>query len=535
MQNNQQNRFSRLTINSIVIVMCAMLWSGVALSVKAAPSSPDKKYSRAERALRDGDYEAAENLFRELLAKNERDNQARLGLSYTLIKQRNLQDAFDHAARVIANDPLSPRAHALLGTALLASGDFKISVEEFRTALSLKGDEALAIAGLGMVAYYENRLGESMKRLRQATVIDPNEPDFVFSLAQAAARSENYKEAADSYERFLAIAPPTDTDRRTRIRGLIDFLRYLGTQNSLYSPGGADHTIVSFSSPDDRPMMLVYLNGEKEPYRFVLDTGSGMSVISDRTAKRLGIKPVARGGLSRAVGGGGRFETVYGFLSSLEIGEARIDRVPVYIRQFYDEKNSVDGYLGLSVITKFLATVDYGAHTFTLTRRSGSSNDIRPLLASELPMHTSGSGFLSGEVRVESVEKPLNFIIDTGASVSVVSQKLFEATNIDSFAQKTKMKIYGAAGVADDVKMLTLPRVTFGAFSRPKIPAAVLDLEPVNETAGFMQDGILGGNFLRYYRVTFDFARAVIQLEPLIPPATPAKGVKTEGTVTEQP
>lgn len=535
MQNNQQNRFSRLMVSSIVIVMCAMwLCSGVALNVKAAPSSPDKKYSRAERALRDGDYEAAENLFRELLTKDARDDQARLGLSYTLIKQRNLQDAFDHAARVIANDPLSPRAHALLGTALLASGDFKISVEEFRTALSLKGDEALAIAGLGMVAYYENHLGESMKRLRQAAFIDPNEPDFVFSLAQAAARSENYKEAADSYERFLAIAPHTDTDRRTRIRGLIDFLRYLGTQNSIYSPGGADHTVVSFASPDDRPMILVYLNEEKEPYRFVLDTGSGMSVISDRTAKRLGIKPVARGGLSRAVGGGGRFEIVYGFLSSLEIGETRIDRVPVYIRQFYDEKNPVDGYLGLSVITKFLTTIDYGAHTFTLTRRSGGINN-RPLLDSELPIHTSGSGFLSGEVRVESVEKPLNFIIDTGASVSVVSQKLFEATDIEGFAQKTKMKIYGAAGVADDVKLLTLPRVTFGAFSRPKISAAVLDLEPVNETAGFMQDGILGGNFLRHYRITFDFARAVIQLEPLVPPAPPNKGVKTEGTVTEQP
>jgi hypothetical protein len=89
--------------------------------------------------------------------------------------------------------------------------------------------------------------------------------------------------------------------------------------------------------------------------------------------------------------------------------------------------------------------------------------------------------------------------------------------------------------VTDDVKMLTLPRIAFGPFSRQKIPAAVLDLEPVNETAGFMQDGILGGNFLRNYRVTFDFARAVIQLEPLQHPAPPVKEIKTEGTITEQP
>ena len=59
--------------------------------------------------------------------------------------------------------------------------------------------------------------------------------------------------------------------------------------------------------------------------RFVLDTGSGMSVISEQTAKRLGIKPIARGGLARAVGGGGKFEIVYGFLDSIEIG-TREDR-----------------------------------------------------------------------------------------------------------------------------------------------------------------------------------------------------------------
>jgi len=51
---------------------------------------------------------------------------------------------------------------------------------------------------------------------------------------------------------------------------------------------------------------------EQGPFRFVLDTGSGMSVISDTTAKRLGLRPIARGGMARAVGGAGRFEIVYG-------------------------------------------------------------------------------------------------------------------------------------------------------------------------------------------------------------------------------
>ena len=114
-----------------------------------------------------------------------------------------LQDAYDHAARVVLTDPLSSRAHALLGSVILASGDFQNSVEEFRTSLSLKDDEALAIAGLGMVDFYENRLDSSIKGLRRAVSLDSTEPDYIFNLGQATARNERYKEAADAYERFL--------------------------------------------------------------------------------------------------------------------------------------------------------------------------------------------------------------------------------------------------------------------------------------------------------------------------------------------
>ena len=50
---------------------------------------------------------------------------------------------------------------------------------------------------------------------------------------------------------------------------------------------------------------------------------------------------------------------------------------------------------------------------------------------------------------------------------------------------------------------------------REKINAAVLDLEPVNETAGFQQSGILGGNFLRQFCVIFDFQKGIVRLEPI--------------------
>jgi predicted aspartyl protease/Flp pilus assembly protein TadD len=488
----------------------------------------DKARERATRALREGEFDLAEKLFREMLAKNAHDKDARLGLSYTLYKKKDLQNAYDHAARVIASDPLSARAHALIGAVVLAAGDFRLSVEEFRTALTLKEDEALAIAGLAMVDFYENRAQASLAGLRRASFLEPAEPDYIFNLAQASARTEHYKEAADAYERFLVIAPRTDADRRARIRGLIDFLRYLGQQSSLYILGGANRAEITFETPDNRPLMLVRVNGQKEPLRFVLDTGSGMSVVSEETAERLGLRPVARGGMARAIGGGGRFDLGYGFLQSLEIGEARISNVPVYIRRFYNDRLHVDGYIGLSVISKYVTTLDYGTRTMAISRQRPPSNsstaEAKPGI--ELPLRTTSAGFLSGEVQIESVEKPLNFIIDTGATVSVVSENLAEREDLARFVQNIRLRIYGSAGVADNVKLLMLPRVSFGSYSREKLSAAVLDMDSINETAGFEQTGIIGGNFLRHFRLTFDFQRGFLRLEPLAPgtePETPTR------------
>jgi predicted aspartyl protease/Flp pilus assembly protein TadD len=509
-------------------VIAALIATAICVAVSVPALAADSKaLRRADKALRDGEYQVAEQMFRELLLKDAHDNAARLGLSFALLKQRSLQDAYDHAARVVLTDPLSSRAHALMGAAILGSGDFRNSVEEFRTALSLRDDESLAIAGLAMVDFYENRLDGALRGLRRAVELDSGEPDYLFNLGQASARSEKYREAADCYERFLVIAPKTDADRRDRIRGLIDFLRYLGRQSTLYDLSGKNKTDIIFEPVDGRPVLRVRVNGGKELLRFVLDTGSGMSVISEETAKKLGLRSVARGGLARAVGGGGKFEIVYGFLSSLELGDVRVGNVPVYIRHFFDDKNSVDGYLGLSVISRFIASVDYGDNTFSLRRPSnsnepdpeamkpGRSEDSRNGAGKiEIPVRTTASGFISGEVMVEGIEKPLNFIVDTGASVSVISEKLSEQEDLGSYLQPTRMRVFGAAGVAEDVKTVLLPRVLLGTFARERINAAVLDLEPLNETAGFTQDGILGANFLRHFRVAFDFPRGVITLEP---------------------
>jgi predicted aspartyl protease len=271
-----------------------------------------------------------------------------------------------------------------------------------------------------------------------------------------------------------------------------------------------------------------------------------MSVVSETTARRLGLRPVAKGGLARAVGGGGRFEIVYGYISSIEIGEVRVENIPVYIRRFFDDKVPVDGYLGLSAVSRFLTAIDYGERRLALIRQYQSDTYeswtsvrldegselldpiLRPDSSMEIPLRTTSSGFLSGEVNLEGFDKSLNFIIDTAASISVVSEKLAEQEQMTALLQPSKMRVFGAAGITDDVKLVRLPKVTFGLSALEKINAAVLDLEPVNETSGFTQSGIIGGNFLSHFRIYFDFARNLIRLESRTPTAEKLESIKPE-------
>ncbi len=516
----------------LAALVCASLAASPAGTPVASAEGKNKLLQRAERELREGNFEEAEKVYREALAKDKQSDAARLGLSRALIKQRKNQDAFDQAARVIASDPLSARAHALLGTALLNSGDFRVSVEEFRTALSIKSDDAIAVAGLAMVDFHENRLQESLEGLRRASFIDPYEPDYLFSLGQVAARSERYKEAADAYERFLRIAPRTDTDRRERIRGLVEFLRYLGSQGGLLRPEGPSRNRIPFELVNNRPVLHVRVNNSKETLRFVLDSGAGMCVLSTGAAERMGLKPVARGGMARAIGG--RFEIVYGFLQSLHVGDVRVDNVPVYIRKFFNEQEPVDGYIGLTVISKYFTSVDYGKRELTMLRGGEvpQYDPKAPPPGIEVPIRVTSSGFWSGEVKFDELESPSNFIIDTGASISVISEAL--ALRLEArarYALVSRIKVYGAAGVADDVQMVRIPRIHLGPLPQRNVTAALIDMDAINETAGFEQTGIVGGNILRHFRVTFDFSRSVVRLEPIN--ATP-DDTKASGVVTSQ-
>jgi predicted aspartyl protease len=117
----------------------------------------------------------------------------------------------------------------------------------------------------------------------------------------------------------------------------------------------------------DKPLILLEttVNG-KGPYRFVLDTGAGLTMISPQMAKRAGVR---RDEAQKAVGAGGSVEVHFGTVKALAIGEVRIEGLKVGIMDLAGISKAIetdiDGIVGYNFLSRFRVTIDYPKQTVT--------------------------------------------------------------------------------------------------------------------------------------------------------------------------
>lgn len=480
---------------------------------------PNEKVLRqAKKEIREGHYEKAIKVYTDLLDKVGPNIQAHLGIALAYAKLLNFLKCYEHATKVLEIDRNNARAHALAGLALLRSGFVPGAIERLVQSVTINPKEPLAFGAAAEIDYYEGRAREAHAKALHAYNLDPGEPDYLVTFARASSRLERFADAADAYEQFLRIAPQTDKDRRDRIQGLIDFYRQLAGVE-VHQVGGALSTDVPFElGTDRRPYVKLKINGRDAT--FVIDTGSGFTVISKESAKRFGVSEIARGGKSQGVGGDGKFPIIYGLIRTLQLGEAKLKAVPCFIRPFHGTKDKSgemrsDGFIGLSVLAHFLTELDYKDSVMRLNRQT---DQTMPLEASVdetvIPFRTTQNGLISIETELDGNHR-INAILDSGASSTVISAAAVERLKMrDQIIKGQTARVIGAAGISDNVELLFIRNCRVAGISQNNLRALVLDFGAINETSGFEQSGIIGGDFLRHYRVTIDFSRAQVTLKP---------------------
>jgi predicted aspartyl protease len=169
----------------------------------------------------------------------------------------------------------------------------------------------------------------------------------------------------------------------------------------------------------------------------------------------------------------------------------------------------VDGALGHSFLRHFAMTLDYATNALMLRRPVGGTE--RALDEREIAFRWTNAEDPLVVVPVFVNDKgPYDFALDTGASSTLISLELTAEFGLAA----EKISQLTAGGGKGTVSRVRLSSLAAGAARQENLAAAASDfLTQLNAELGSKLQGIVGYDFLQYYRVTLDYPRAALILE----------------------
>ncbi len=105
---------------------------------------------------------------------------------------------------------------------------------------------------------------------------------------------------------------------------------------------------------------------------------------------------------------------------------------------------------------------------------------------------------------------PFQFALDTGAGQTVVSSALAKELALD---QGEKKEALGAGGKVS-VSLSRVNSIAVESARLEDLPVIITDLSLLRMAVGGKLDGILGYNYLKNFKVTIDYPKGKLFLEP---------------------
>ncbi len=329
-----------------------------------------------------------------------------------LLAEDRFEEALAGARLLVASDPGSAAASALMGDALYRRGDFEEAEEAYRAAATEDPNLAEAHFGVARILRTLGRYGDAAESFHRAAALAPENPKYLRILANHLARRQD---VLTMLARYLELPPAEDEAIVRNVRAFMELLKSLGQE-----PLGE----VTRSEPTDLPLNVLrgqaYLKADVNDLagrRFAFDTGATGITVSPRLAKQAKMKPIR----AFTITGMGEKGTVTGDLvviKTLTLGGITIKNVAATVAE---PAGPEEGLMGPSILGSFLISVDldggllrlrpHGAlpHSVTGETRPGS---IR------IPFRNVGGQIV---VRSSLNGTPLNAMVDTGSSSSLAA------------------------------------------------------------------------------------------------------------------
>lgn len=121
-----------------------------------------------------------------------------------------------------------------------------------------------------------------------------------------------------------------------------------------------------------------------------------------------------------------------------------------------------------------------------------------------IPFKLRGGHVIVVQVRINNAGRLYNFMLDTGA-LTVVSQKVAEDLDLPSGVEVIARDTTGGS---KPMQLINLDALELGKMKIAECPAGIIDLSGFGghlKDRDVNVDGLIGSNFLRYFKVTIDY------------------------------
>lgn len=384
---------------------------------------------------------------------------------------------------------------------LFRVGRFADAEGAYAKALEADPQSFQATLRMGEIALLGNRHVEAEKQLRRAMVLRPDEQRPKELLAETLYRQDRFEEAADLRR---GIGPGPVADKLGSFKGLTPY----------DTPGDASVTEVPFVRTDPLPIVRARINGGDEVY-LLIDTGAAELYLDPDFAATAGVERF--GDTTGTYAGGKQAPTGHGRIESLQLGDFKINNIPVLLLPtrrlpVRPPDGQIDGVLGTAVFYHFFVTLDYPAGKLILWRKSDKARTALESLANApgthvIPFWMAGSHFMVAWGRINE-SAPCLLFADTGLAGGglVLQESVIKDAGID-LAGLPSFEGMGGGGPVK-VTPFTVKRVSFGGAVETGITGMAGAIPPNTEYQhGFRTGGIISHGFFRSYALTFDFEK----------------------------
>ena len=147
------------------------------------------------------------------------------GIGLLYLAQNQAGQARDAFAGAVLEDASQWYPHRGLGLALLAGGNAREALDEYRTALELAGDEPLLLSEYADALSGAGQYPEAVEQLTRLVRLEPEWAGPWRALGNANLGAGRRAEAIEAFTTFLARAPRSDADAVARVRAQLEQLR----------------------------------------------------------------------------------------------------------------------------------------------------------------------------------------------------------------------------------------------------------------------------------------------------------------------